>query len=173
MTTLQIAYNPTAKTVKIQTQGKTPPSGHSVIGSVPRTKATDPLSLNTLKEAGHDDGKVLYHHVLQALISASPLGAPIDMRAIDISVDPAITNVTGITLNSTTLSKTVGQTATLVPTISPGGASDQVVTWVSSNPKVARVNSSGVVTAVKAGTTTITATTDDGDFTATCVVTVS
>jgi uncharacterized protein YjdB len=81
--------------------------------------------------------------------------------------------VTGVTVSPTTLSLTVGQTATLTATVSPANATNKNVTWSSSNSSVATVSSTGVVTAVAAGSATITVTTVDGAKTATCAVTVT
>ena len=61
---------------------------------------------------------------------------------------------------------------TLIPTVLPAEATDKSVTWSSSNEAVATVTD-GVVTAVAAGTATITVTTTDGAKTATCAVTVA
>ena len=77
--------------------------------------------------------------------------------------------VTGITLNKSTVTITEGETETLVATVTPSDAADRKVTWTTSDASVATV-SNGVVTAVKAGTATITATA--GGYSATCVVTV-
>lgn len=77
--------------------------------------------------------------------------------------------VSGITLNHTEASLVEGETLTLKATVSPDDATDKTVTWSSSNVAVATVEN-GVVTAVAAGTATITATA--GDYSATCVVTV-
>ena len=77
--------------------------------------------------------------------------------------------ITGITLNKSTVTITEGETETLVATIIPSNATDKTITWKTSNSAVATV-SNGVVTAVKAGTATITATA--GGYSATCVVTV-
>ncbi len=85
---------------------------------------------------------------------------------------PATVAVTGVTLNKTTTSLTVGQTETLTATVAPANATDQTVTWSSSNTAVATV-ANGVVTAVAAGTANITVTTTDGNKTATCAVTVT
>ena len=82
------------------------------------------------------------------------------------------TAVTGVSLNKTTLSLASGQSEMLVATVLPTSASDKSVTWQSSNTGVATVNSGGLVTGVKAGTTVITVTTVDGGFTAECTVTV-
>ncbi len=51
-------------------------------------------------------------------------------------------------------------------------AVDKSVTWSSSNPSIATVDSNGKVTAIKEGVVTITATTNDGGLKATCTVTV-
>ncbi|MBP5564968.1 MAG: Ig-like domain-containing protein [Lachnospiraceae bacterium] len=80
--------------------------------------------------------------------------------------------VTGVTLNKTSTSITVGATEKLEATVAPTDATNKNVTWTSSNPEVATV-SGGTVTAVAAGTTTITVTTEDGSKTAKCEVTVT
>ena len=80
--------------------------------------------------------------------------------------------VTGVKLNSTSLSLTEGDSYQLKATVSPINATNQNVTWKSSNSNVADVDQEGLVAAVKAGTATITVTTEDGNKTATCTVTV-
>ena len=80
--------------------------------------------------------------------------------------------VTGVTLDPTSTTLTVGNTETLTATVTPTNATNKSVTWSSSDTNVATV-SNGVVTAVAPGTATITATTTDGSYTATCTVTVN
>jgi len=81
--------------------------------------------------------------------------------------------VTGVTLNQYEAQMTVGgETLTLTATVAPDGATDKSVTWSTSDGNVATVDN-GVVTAVAAGNATITVTTTDGEFTATCAVTVA
>ena len=81
---------------------------------------------------------------------------------------------TAITLSQTTAEVPAGETLQLTATVLPENATDRTVSWTSSNPAVATVNANGLVTAVAAGTATITATTNDGtNLTATCAVTVS
>ena len=63
---------------------------------------------------------------------------------------------TGVTLDKTTLSLTEGESATLTATVEPENATDKAIVWTSSDNAVATVEN-GVVTAVKAGTATITA----------------
>ena len=81
-------------------------------------------------------------------------------------------NVSSVSLNKSSLTLTEGESETLTATISPSDATNKNVNWKSSNTSVATVSSSGKVTAVTAGTSTITVTTDDGGYTATCEVTV-
>ena len=67
----------------------------------------------------------------------------------------------------------IGSILQITATVSPADATDKDLTWTSSNPAVATVNTLGEVTALSAGTTIITATTNDGGKTATLDVTVS
>ena len=78
---------------------------------------------------------------------------------------------TGVSLNKDSLTLDVGARDTLTATITPDNATNKNVTWSSDTPSVASVNN-GVVTAVAPGTATITVTTEDGNKTATCAVTV-
>ena len=80
--------------------------------------------------------------------------------------------VTGVTLSQTEATLNIGETLTLTATVAPDNATDQTVTWTSSDETVATV-ADGVVTAVAVGTATITVTTTDGAKTATCAVTVA
>ena len=77
---------------------------------------------------------------------------------------------TGVTLDKTTLSLTEGESATLTATVEPENATDKAIVWTSSDNAVATVEN-GVVTAVKAGTATITAAC--GSAKAECTVTVT
>ena len=84
-----------------------------------------------------------------------------------------IYKVTGVSLSTDSLTLEEGGTANLTATITPANATNQNVTWSSNAPSVATVSSSGNVTAVAPGTATITVTTEDGNKTATCAVTVA
>lgn len=81
--------------------------------------------------------------------------------------------VSGVQLPFKVMSIEVGETVTFTVMVTPENATNPNVIWSSSDERVATVSSSGLVTGVKAGTTTITVRTEDGDFTATCVVTVT
>ena len=81
--------------------------------------------------------------------------------------------VTGVSLSPTTLTLDVGASSTLTATITPDNASNKSINWESGNTGVATVDTSGKVTAVAQGTTTITATAADGSGkSAECSVTV-
>ena len=79
--------------------------------------------------------------------------------------------VTGVTLDKTELTLPLGETATLVATVAPEDAVDKSLVW-ESNGKAVSVDSLGVIKADTVGTATITVTTVDGGYTATCKVTV-
>ncbi len=90
--------------------------------------------------------------------------------AVKVTSAPTVA-VDGVSLDKTAVTVKVGETLTLVATVSPDNATNTALTWSSSKGSVAVVNN-GVVTAKTAGTATITVTTVDGGKTATCVVTV-
>ena len=81
-------------------------------------------------------------------------------------------HVTGVTLNKTSDELAIGGTLQLEATITPSDATEKAVTWESSNPAVATVSATGLVTAVAKGSATITVTTKDSGKTATCAITV-
>ena len=82
---------------------------------------------------------------------------------------PVSVPVTSIALNKETLTLNKGETETLTATVLPENATDKSVTWTSSDESVTTVDENGVVTAVSAGTATITVTASNG-LTAACEV---
>lgn len=98
----------------------------------------------------------------------------VDLWEITEDGGSSTVSVTGVTIDNCPSSDlTENDTYQLTATVSPSNATNQSVNWSSSNTSVATVNSSGLVTAVSAGTATITVTTNDGGFTDNCVVTVA
>ncbi len=81
--------------------------------------------------------------------------------------------VTGVSLETTSVGLLTGKTLQLTATMSPGAATNKTVTWSSSNSSVASVSTSGLVTGVAVGSATITVTTADGGYTASCLVSVT
>lgn len=90
----------------------------------------------------------------------------------DITVEDEVIDLNGITVSPSTVTLTPTQTHKLVVVFDPSDATNKNVTWESSNPDAATVNASGLVTAAAAGTAEITATSEEGGFTAVCTVTV-
>lgn len=92
----------------------------------------------------------------------------------DVSLHEAtdVINVTEIALDKNELTLQEGFEATLSATFAPADAKYQTVAWTSNNSDVATVDRNGKVTAVAAGTATITATSNNG-ISATCTVTVT
>ncbi|MGE5416788.1 MAG: Ig-like domain-containing protein [Acidobacteriota bacterium] len=87
-----------------------------------------------------------------------------------VTVSAPVVKVTGISLNKTFVTVKKGNKITLVATVKPTNATNQGVTWSSSNTSVATVSSTGVVTALKSGFVTIKVKTIDGGYTASCTV---
>ena len=89
----------------------------------------------------------------------------------EVTVNTKLVGVTSVSLDKTTAELTEGDELTLTATVNPDNATDKSVSWSSSDSSVASVVN-GKVTALKAGTATITVTTTDGGKTASCAVTV-
>ncbi|MGZ4106917.1 MAG: DUF4350 domain-containing protein, partial [Tumebacillaceae bacterium] len=109
----------------------------------------------------------------QATITVTTVDGAFTASA-SVNVSLASVAVTGVSLNKSELNMTVGDAAkSLNATVTPANATNQAVTWTSSNEAVATVDTNGNVTAVGAGQATITVTTVDGTFTASASVNVS
>jgi hypothetical protein len=96
------------------------------------------------------------------MLSACPNGGEDDPRLVEsVTLDTEITLVRG-------------KTAQLTATVEPPDAENKTLSWASSDSDVAAVDGSGLVTAVKEGTATVSVTTKDGsNKTANCKVTVT
>lgn len=81
--------------------------------------------------------------------------------------------VTSLTLSRSKLAMKDDVRRTLKAVIMPSNATNQKVEWISSDTSVATVSAKGIVQGVAPGTTTITATSEDGEFSAECEVTVT
>lgn len=86
--------------------------------------------------------------------------------------EPPIETKVQITLDKTTLTLEVGKTQRLTASFSPADAENTAHEWRTSNPQVATVDNTGMVTAVSTGEATITAVAYANKATATCAVTV-
>lgn len=82
------------------------------------------------------------------------------------------TPVTGVSV-SEDVTIGVGSSKRISAEVQPSDASDKDIEWTSSNTSIATVDENGVVTGVTAGAVLITATTDEGGFTDSCMVNVT
>lgn len=152
-------------------------------------KMTSPVSLNWFNGAEDTAGDMVYA-VLDFTVAES---ASAGEHAVTITYDKEdvyniaenniafnIVNggvtvtypVTGLSLDHTTATAATGNhTYTLKPVFTPADATNQNVSWQSSDETVATVDA-GVVTLLKKGEVVITATSEDGGFEATCTLTV-
>jgi uncharacterized protein YjdB len=127
-------------------------------------------SSNEAVAAVDSNGKVTAKKAGTAVITATSSNGK--TAGCTVTVKQKEIAITGISLNKSTTSLTEGESETLTATITPSNATgDKTVKWSSSNAEVAAVDSNGKVTAKKAGTAVITATSSNGK-TAGCTVTV-
>ena len=127
-------------------------------------------SSNGAVAAVDSNGKVTAKKAGTAVITATSSNGK--SASCTVTVKQKEIAITGISLNKSTTSLTEGESETLTATITPSNATgDKTVKWSSSNGAVAAVDSNGKVTAKKAGTAVITATSSNGK-TAGCTVTV-
>ena len=98
-----------------------------------------------------------------------------DSREFTLSIDkPVVIPVTGVKLDKTSLTLQETGSDTLTATVEPDNATNKNVNWESSDTSIATVDASGKVTAISAGSATITATAADGSGkSASCSVTVT
>lgn len=90
-----------------------------------------------------------------------------------VSVLAARVRVTGVSFGETKHEIPMGGTATLTATIAPADATVKTLVWTSDDPGIASVSRTGIVTALHIGTTTIRATSVDGNHSAEVTVTVT
>ena len=127
-------------------------------------------SSNEAVAAVDSNGKVTAKKAGTAVITATSSNRK--TASCTVTVKQKEIAITGISLNKSTTSITEGESETLTATITPSNATgDKTVKWSSSNAEVAAVDSNGKVTAKKAGTAVITATSSNRK-TASCTVTV-
>lgn len=107
-------------------------------------------------------GKFMTLEAGTATITATALGGSGVKATCEITVSDGTIKAESVTLNTTNTTIALGSTKTLTATVLPEDATMRTVTWKSSNTEVATVDKNGVVTAVGAGTATITATAADG-----------
>lgn len=122
---------------------------------LPTWSATDYFDDIHLSQQGAEKAATIWYNALLPILNVNSIA------------------VTGISVNPTSSSISVGGTTQLAGTVVPSNATNKTVSWTSSNTSVATVNATGLVTGVATGSSTITVTTQDGNKTATCAITVT
>ena len=115
----------------------------------------------------------VYNTAKDAIANATTVADVLSAYNTALEAQVEVTPVTGVSVTPAQATIRVGNTTTIKAIVTPDDATEKAVTWTSSDDTVATVDSNGVVTGVKVGTATITATTIDGSFTATCEVNVN
>lgn len=117
-----------------------------------------------------NQGIVTGEDIGEATITITTVDGNFSDTCIIYVVEDSI-NVTGISLNQNTMTAYVGDTPNLIATIQPSNATNKNIIWSSTNTSVATIND-GLISALSAGTTTLSATTIDGGFSSYCSLTV-
>jgi len=108
----------------------------------------------------------------RVIITATTVDSKKTAKCVVTVKTAPIINVTSINLDEENISMNVGDSDILTVTITPDNATNQSVTWSSSDESIVTVNSEGEIEGVSSGDATITATTKDGNKKATCEITV-
>jgi hypothetical protein len=138
-------------------------TGGTIVSGATNSSFTIPTTLTT-------SGSPYYYYCEVRATGATSVRS----NVAAVTVLPASITVTGVTVTPNTATIEVNATRALTANVTPPNANDRSVTWSSSNTAVATVNSLGVVTAVSAGTATITARSNSNQAVAdTCTVTVT
>ena len=167
-------------TITVKDKEKIPVTGVSLnvdvleldVGNTYTIEATVKPSNATIKEVEWTTTDANVATVEDGKITAKGAGtATITVKTIDgsktatcvVTVKEKIIEPTGVSLNKTSITLTVGETFQLVATIKPSNATDKTLTWTSSKSAYASVDSNGLVTAKQAGTAVITVKTANGE----------
>lgn len=95
-----------------------------------------------------------------------------EVLVYDFYAEHGETSVNSVTLSPKSLDLTANNNYQLTTQIIPTNAENKNVSYHSSNSNVATVNASGFIQAISVGTTIITVTSEDGNFTDTCQITI-
>ena len=134
-------------------------------------KAIKWTSSNEAAATVSEDGNVVAVSAGEATITVSSVSQPDIMSSCSVTVSAKAIPVTAITLDQEHLDLVEGDDYTLHATVEPVNATDKTVKWKSSNPSIASVSDTGLVTANHEGTAVITA--SCGNVSATCEVSVA
>ena len=159
-----VGYVKLAKTEVAVEKGKTLTLSATVYPSSLTDKTVTWKSSNTAVATVTSAGKVKGVKVGTATITCTSKATGLKATCI--------VNVGYVKLDQAEATILKGNTFTLKATVYPSSLTDKSVTWKSSDTKIATVTSAGKVKGVKAGTVTITATSNATGLKTTCTVTV-
>ena len=143
----------------------------SVAPATAANKAVSWSSSDTGVATVDSDGKVTAVKVGSATITVTTTDGS-KTASCTVTVNEKAIPVTGVTLNSKSVEIGRGDNLQLKATVSPSNATNQKITWESSNTNIATVSESGVIDALALGKVTITAYTENENIKATCEVNV-
>lgn len=130
-------------------------------------------SSDTSVASVQSDGKVTGKKAGTAIITVKSEDGD-KTATCDITVTPKPVPVTGLELSYSSLELFEGETEQLAVTVSPSNADNKAVSFVSSSPSIATVNNSGLITALKPGSSTVTVSSkENANIKATCSITVT
>jgi GH25 family lysozyme M1 (1,4-beta-N-acetylmuramidase)/fibronectin type 3 domain-containing protein len=132
---------------------------------------TADISTTDYEDTGLYSGTVYYYKV-RAYITVGGSNVYSGYSSI-VSAETAGVPITQISLNKDSDTLILGESDTLTAAVTPESADNQSLTWESSDPLVASVDSTGTITTISAGTADITVSTADGSVADTCTVTVN
>ncbi len=155
--------------------GKTATLAATVAPQTAANKEVRWTSSNTNVATVDATGKVTAAGNGTAVITASTVdgGFTAQCTVTVLEDKPEIVAVENVTLNKTSASLEVGETEQLTATVKPADAANKSVRWKSNNENVVSVDANGKLTAISSGMATVTVTTEEGNFTALCKVTVT
>ncbi|MBU2950602.1 discoidin domain-containing protein [Tamlana agarivorans] len=105
-------------------------------------------------------------------VQLNTTNTPLSLAEVEVYTCNPVVGATGVSVSPSSTSLTVGATRQVNANLLPANASNQDVTWETSDASIASVDSNGLVTALSNGTAIITGTTVDGGFTDDCTITV-
>lgn len=133
-------------------------------GSIEKYQATIYIDKNEILAGSTNYGNIYFSIYNEGFFS-------FDETSLSLYKLPYLVQVYGVTLNSFMEDVYVGKAIEIGYNVYPDNAADKTVEWYSSDSSIATVNNEGIVTGIKEGKVTITATSKNGKF-ASCTVTV-
>lgn len=132
------------------------------------------IQLRSVSFSGSFNTGVLPNGEYTAYLAYSLKMSPLSYQEISFKItDTDAVKVTGVSISESSISLVEGNSKQLTASIQPLNATVKRVSWSSDNTSIATVTQDGVISAIKVGTANITVKTEDGNFTATCNVTVT